>query len=86
MKRMLAWVIYVFGGVLALKSVVGGLTQDSLLGWFTGIAYGIALWWVAVGFGLRLGVTPSDFVASIKSALGFDPPPEIEETAVHETL
>jgi hypothetical protein len=73
-KRTTAWVFYVVGGVLALKSAVWGLAGGSLYASFTGIAFGIAVWWIVVGIGVRLGVTPDDFVASIKAALGFGEP------------
>ena len=75
---MVAWLFYVVGAVLALKSAVAGLAAGNLYGSFAGIAFGIAVWWIAVGFGVRLGVTPDDFIASIKYALGFGAPFEVE--------
>jgi hypothetical protein len=68
---MIAWVFYVLGGVVALQSAVVGLASGNLLTALMGIAYGIVAWWIAVGFGMRLGVTPDDFFASVASTLGF---------------
>jgi hypothetical protein len=71
MKRMVAWIFYVLGGVVGLQSAIVGLASGNLLTGLMGIAYGIVAWWIAVGIGMRLGVTPDDFFASILSALGF---------------
>lgn len=68
------------GGVFALRSVVAALSGEHWFGWFTGIAFGIAVWWFAVGLGVRLGVHPDDFVASIKSTLGFGEDFDTEES------
>lgn len=88
MKSVVAWVGYVFGGVFALRSVVAGLSGDHWFEWFTGIAFAIAVWWFAVGLGVRLGVHPDDFVASIRSTLGFgedfdteEPTPKVNDPA-----
>ena len=68
---MVAWCIYVVGGVLALRYIVAGLTGDGIYEWFAGVALGVAFWWIATGFGVRLGVTPNEFARSIAHALGF---------------
>ncbi|MGH2806896.1 MAG: hypothetical protein ACRDKT_06445 [Actinomycetota bacterium] len=71
MRRMIAWAAYVLGAVIGLKSVITGLAGGGLFDAFGGIAYGIVAWWIAVGIGVRLGVTPDEFVASIVHFLGF---------------
>jgi hypothetical protein len=71
MKRMIAWVVYVLGGVFALKIVFAGFIGGSVFDAFGGIAYGIVFWWITVGIGVRLGVTPDDFLASLAGTLGF---------------
>jgi hypothetical protein len=69
---MVAWVFYVLGSILALRSVVAGLSGDrGVFDWVLGIAFGVAIWWIAVGFGVRLGMHPDEFIAAIKSVLGF---------------
>ena len=86
MRRMVAWTIYVLGGMLALRSIISGFAHDDFIAGFYGLGFGIATWWFAVGFGVRLGVSPDDFVASVKYGLGFGPPPEQEEPAPKEAL
>ena len=72
MNRKVAFAFYGLGAMLALRSFVTGLANDHVLAWFTGAALGLAIWWIAVGFGVRLGTEPSEFVAAIKSILGFE--------------
>jgi hypothetical protein len=76
MRRALAWVVYMLGLVLGLDVVVTGLAADGLWEGFGGIAAAVVLWWIVAGIGIRLGVTPQDFMASIVSALGFGDRPQ----------
>ncbi len=71
MKRAVAWGFYLLGAILALRNVALALSGDSIFEGLLGIAFGVAVWWIAVGFGVRLGMHPDEFIASIKSALGF---------------
>ena len=79
MKRKVAFAFYVVGAVLAVRTLVAGLSAGDIGSWLFGIAFGLAIWWIAVGFGVRLGVDPDDFVASVKSILGFGRPFDTEE-------
>lgn len=69
MRRRVAYVFYILGLMLGL----GALTANG--GGFMGTLYGIvgavAVWWIACGFGVRLGVTPDEFASSVKHLLGF---------------
>lgn len=63
-----------------MTSLGSGAATGGFVGAAFGIVGAIAVWWVAAGFGVRLGVTPDDFAASAKKLLGFgvdyDVPPE----------
>ena len=64
------------GLVLGLDVVVTGLAADGLWEGFGGIASAVVLWWIVAGIGIRLGVTPQDFMASIASVVGFGDRPQ----------
>lgn len=88
---MMAWAVYVLGTVLALKSVVSGASGD-MIATFTGIAVGVVLWWIAAGVGIRLGVPPREFIASLKACLGLEEPagndsvqPLVQPSAAEDT-
>ncbi len=70
MRRPVALLIY----VLALIGALNGIVQGMSHGWFEGaigLVGALSLWWIATGFGVRLGVTPDDFAAWVKRLLGF---------------
>jgi hypothetical protein len=85
MKRMVAWGIYMLGALLALRALITGFVEDSLYWGFAGVTFAVAIWWIAVGFGVRLGVTPDEFVASILSSLGFGRHYEEQPTSSQST-
>ncbi|MGH2818393.1 MAG: hypothetical protein ACRDJS_08045 [Actinomycetota bacterium] len=76
MRSAIAWVVYMLGLVLGLKVLVTGLVSDGLWGAFGGVAFAVALWWIAAGIGVRLGETPENFMASIAAVLGFGDRPQ----------
>jgi hypothetical protein len=76
MKSALAWVVYMLGLVLGLKVLVTGLVSGGLWSAFGGVAFAVALWWIAAGIGVRLGETPEGFMASIAAVLGFGDSPQ----------
>lgn len=63
MRRRVAYLFYIAGSLIGITSIVegGGL----------GVIGAIAVWWIAAGFGVRLGVTPDEFASSVKHLLGF---------------
>lgn len=84
MQRRVAYVFYILGLIFALIS----LTSNG--GGFSGMLFGIvgavAVWWIACGFGVRLGVTPDEFATSVKRVLGFGVDYEVTPEPSSETL
>ncbi|MDP9067985.1 MAG: hypothetical protein M3N53_06530 [Actinomycetota bacterium] len=76
MRRRVAYLFYIAGSFIAINAIAEG-------GGF-GLIGALAVWWIAVGFGVRLGVSPDEFASSVKRLLGFgveydiskDPSPE----------
>jgi hypothetical protein len=76
MRSVIAWVVYMLGLVFGLKVLVTGLVNGGLWDAFGGVAFAVALWWIAAGIATRLGETPEDFMASIAAVLGFGDRPQ----------
>lgn len=86
MRRGVAYLFYILGLMLGLAAFTGN--GGGFMGTLYGIVGAVAAWWIACGFGVRLGVTPDEFAASVKHLLGFgvhygsskepspEPPPE----------
>jgi hypothetical protein len=65
-----ARVIYVLGFVLASATAVNGLTDESPVEWVVGPAMGLAIWWIAAGIAIRIGVFPREFLMWVRSWIG----------------
>lgn len=65
----MAYVFYILGLMLSLAALTGN--GGGLMGALYGIIGAVAVWWIACGFGVRLGVTPDEFASSVKHLLGF---------------
>jgi hypothetical protein len=71
MQKAVAHGIYVVAILIAITSLGSG-ASNGLPGTALGAAGALAVWWIAVGFGVRMGYTPDDFLLSLKRFLGFD--------------
>lgn len=65
----MAHAFYILGLIFALTALTSN--GGGLIGTLYGIVGAVAVWWIACGFGVRLGVTPDDFASSLKRLLGF---------------
>ncbi len=72
MSVVVARTVYLLGVVLGVATAVDGLTDSSPLEWVIGPAMGLAIWWIAAGIGVRLGVMPADFVLWLRSGARHD--------------
>ncbi len=70
MQRVVAHFIYLFALVVGMGALGSGISHG-LWPTMMAIATAVVIWWIAVGFGVRVGVTPDDFVTSLKRLLGF---------------
>lgn len=77
MRRRVAYIFYILGLVLGIAALVGN--GGSLAGTVYGIVAAVAVWWIACGFGVRLGVTPDEFASSVKRLLGFGVDYDVEQ-------
>lgn len=64
--------IYVLGFVLASVVAVEGLADRSPAEWVLGPAMGLAIWWIAAGIAIRMGVFPREFGRWVRSLMGLD--------------
>lgn len=78
MNRRVAYLFYIAGSIIA----IGWIAEAGALG----LIGAIAIWWIAVGFGVRLGVTPDEFACSVKHLLGFDVDYDVPQKASAEPL
>ena len=71
MQRLVAHAVYLLALVVGMSALGSGISNGV---WPTmmALASAVVIWWIAVGFGVRLGVTPDAFVLSVKRVLGFD--------------
>lgn len=76
MRRQLAYAFYLLGVIFALISLTSN--AGGFAGTLFGIVGAVAVWWIACGFGVRLGVTPDEFATSVKTVLGFGVDYEVE--------
>jgi hypothetical protein len=65
----IAMLIYVLGTLLACATAVNGLTDSSPVEWVLGPAMGLGIWWIAAGIGVRLGATPREYAAWLRSCI-----------------
>ena len=63
-------VIYALGLVLAFATAVNGLTDESPVEWIVGLAMAAAIWWIAAGVAIRIGLLPRDFFTWLGSFVG----------------
>lgn len=82
-KRTFAYLAYTLGTILALKTFLGGLSDDNPVGWLLGLT-GIAAWWIGAGVGIRLGVTPREFLRGVVRFLDLDEPGDGEPASAVE--
>lgn len=62
-----AMLIYVMGNLFACATAVNGFIDSSRIEWVLGPAMGLAIWWIAAGIAIRIGVTPIDYAAWLRS-------------------
>lgn len=67
-----ARLVYVAGFVLASATAINGLTDESPVEWVVGPLMGVAIWWIAAGIAIRVGVFPRDFRRWIRSWIGLE--------------
>lgn len=67
---VIARVVYVLGLVLAAATAVNGLTDESPVEWVVGPAMAAAIWWIAAGVAIRIGLFPRDFFSWLGSLVG----------------
>jgi hypothetical protein len=69
-KAFWAYAFYVAGAVGALYVAVSGIVSGELESALTGLAYALAVWWLAAGVAVRLGRTPGDVRTTVLALLG----------------
>lgn len=68
-RVVLARSIYVAGFLLGSAVAMNGVTDRSSVEWVVGPAMGLAIWWIAAGIAIRMGVLPREFATWIGSRL-----------------
>lgn len=66
-RYAIAMLIYILGTLFACATVVNALIDSSPLDWVIGLAMGLAIWWIAAGIAIRMGVTPNEYAAWLRS-------------------
>jgi hypothetical protein len=79
MKRALAFLSYYVGLCLAIGGVFWAGRQAGLWELVFVPLYGLPLWWIAAGIGIRLGVYPSELFRTLATAAGLLEPPAARE-------
>lgn len=85
MKRMAAFLSYYVGLALALGSIVSVARDADVWELLFAPLYGVPIWWIAAGIGIRLGVYPSDFFRTLATVAGLiEPQPSEAGTSPQE--
>jgi hypothetical protein len=74
LRRAAALVVYVAGGLWALGALQASLSALWARDFAVAVVWlfpAVAGWWLTAGVGIRLGVSPRDFLAWLAAGLGF---------------
>lgn len=73
--RCVAWFFYTFGMVVAVGVFTNGarlfVEAGNPIPAIMGLGLALAAWWLTVGIGVRLGMTPLQFARDVRKVLGF---------------
>ena len=76
MRRAIAFLSYYLGLCFAIGAVFLAGREAAAWEFVFVPLYGLPLWWIAAGIGIRLGVYPSEFFRTLATAAGLLEPPE----------
>ncbi len=65
-RHAIAMLICVVGTLFACATAVNALIDSSPLAWVIRLAMGLAIWWIAAGIAIRMGVTPNEYAAWLR--------------------
>lgn len=66
-RYVIAMLIYVLGTLFACATAINAFVDSSPVAWAIGLAMGLAIWWIAAGIAIRMGVTPNEYAAWLRS-------------------
>lgn len=85
MKRASAFLSYYLGLALGLGVIFSAARGAEVWQFFFIPLYGLPIWWIAAGIGVRLGVYPSEFFRTLATASGLvEPQPKNDELPVQD--
>ncbi|MGH2747085.1 MAG: hypothetical protein ACRDKB_04065 [Actinomycetota bacterium] len=78
MKRAVAYLSYYAGLSLGLGAMLAAARSAETWEFLLLPIYGLPIWWIAAGIGIRLGVYPSEFFRKLATAAGLIEPQKPE--------